>query len=352
VFASGRQSSTSSARSSSSYLSMRSKPLIRISSTLLTLGHSLHWYLAIIYQPALVLLPPPPSPSPPPPKETRQRAHRSETSQSSTIAPELPTANSSLPSPSLGLATQETSSEDAVERDLWQFDASCSLGTLGENSSNTPSTSSAAGDAAMDEQDPPMYASSPVPSMDVDNSIEQYLTASRELSPTVSDYGQPTGSNHSLHDVNMIDIPSSPRQEQNDASGLFDDDDMDIQPALHSTAVSPVNFYGKSKKAQGKQKVPSKPLPSIEVGDEEEEVPIFSSADAPLFVVFSNNCLLLLNILQNIYLYDGLSRWKASSCYQEAPEVSPLGSSRQRQSNEDKRSARKTSHCMILNSKL
>jgi hypothetical protein len=303
---------------------------------LLTLDYSLHWYLAIIYQPKFTLLSPPPSPSPPPPKETRQRAHHAETSDLPAMPPELPMANADLPpppSPEEVLIAQETSSECAVERELQQFESSCSLDAHSENSSNTTSTPSAMGDAAMDDQDPTEPLFSPLPEMDIDKDIDRHLMASREPSLTVSDYAQQARStNPSTHDVNMVDLSSSSTyQEDNHASKLFDDE-IDIEHASHSTAVAPVNFYGTSRKAKGKQKAVPQPQPSIDLGDEdEEEVAISSLPQTPLFVVPLYRTIFVSYRItfQNIYLYDGFSRWKASCSNQKTPEISPLGSSRQ-----------------------
>jgi hypothetical protein len=119
----------------------------------------------------------------------------------------------------------------------------------------------------MDNQDPP-DPFSPLPEMEVDYDI-QHRMASRALSPTVSDYTRELGSsNHSTRDVNMIEISSSSsRQEENDISSLFGDDD-DVEHASRSTAVAPTTFYG-SKKAKGKQKAMPQPesLP-MEVDDD------------------------------------------------------------------------------------
>lgn len=191
--------------------------------------------------------------------------------------------DTNLPSPPLPddlFAAQETSSEVAVERDLQQFETSCSIVSASENSSHTTSTPSAAGDTTMDEQDPLEYPSSPLSVMDVDNH-NQHMAASREPSLTVSNYAQRAGSiNVSTPDVDMIDIsPSSSQEEVNHTLKLFD---KDIEHASHYTAVAPENFYTTSK-AKGKQGEIPQPQPSIEVGDDDEEGVELSSK--PLFVV-------------------------------------------------------------------
>ena len=225
-------------------------------------------------------MPPSPPPSPPPPKETRHRAHLAEMREASAIAPE---ANIGLPLPGEVLE-QETSSEGVVERDLCQFETSCSLTTPSENSSTTMYALSAVGDTTTDEQDPPEDPS--FTEMDVDNNI-QHRVASRKRYLPVSDYRQASSSNSSAHDVNMIDISSPSWQpEEKHPSRLFDDD-QDVEHASHSIAVAPSHFYEGSKKAKGKQKVIPQPQSyPIEVEDDDrEEVAISSSPSTPRFAV-------------------------------------------------------------------
>jgi hypothetical protein len=166
-----------------------------------------------------------------------------------------------------GPLSPEISSEDAVER-LCQFEASCSITTHSEHSSATYAASDAE-DAVMEGQDPSEHPSSPSPRMEVDYEIQHRMT-SRSQSPTVSDYTRELGSaNRSTQDVNMIEISSSSsRQEVNDTSSLFGDND-DVEHTSRSTAVAPTLFYG-SAKAKGKQKaIPQfEPLPmEVEDGD-------------------------------------------------------------------------------------
>lgn len=240
---------------------------------------SLHWYLAIIYQPEFILRPPPPSPPPLPPKETRQRTHHGDTAEQSTAISETSTANTGLfSSPSLEelLVVQETSSEAAVDRDLQQFETSCSLTATSENSL-TVSAPSVAGDDAP-ECPPSLFA------MDIEDNTIQHPMATRDPSPTVSDYAhQASSDRHSVHDINMIDISSlSSQDEQSNASHLFNND-IDVE---NSGAIAPVNFYGKSKKAKGKERAIPEPQPSIEMENEdEEEVAVASSPESPLFAV-------------------------------------------------------------------
>lgn len=253
------------------------------------INENLHWYLAIVYQPELILLRPLPSPPPPPLKETRLRAHHAEASERSAIRSKPSMTDTNLPSPPLPddlFAAQETSSEVAVERDLQQFETSCSIVSASENSSHTTSTPSAAGDTTMDEQDPLEYPSSPLSVMDVDNH-NQHMAASREPSLTVSNYAQRAGSiNVSTPDVDMIDIsPSSSQEEVNHTLKLFD---KDIEHASHYTAVAPENFYTTSK-AKGKQGEIPQPQPSIEVGDDDEEGVELSSK--PLTYIFTMDSL-------------------------------------------------------------
>ena len=232
-------------------------------------------------------------------------------SDSPAISPKLPMANTDIPPPPLleeALVGQETSSECAVERDLQQFEASCSITAHSGSPSSTASSPSAAGDVIMDDQDLLGRPPSPLPEMDIDNDT-QHPMASRELSSTVTDYEQ------QAPDINMIDLSSTSSQhEENFASKLFDND-VDIEHASHSTAVHPVHFYGKSSKAKGKQKAMPQSRPSVEPGDDgEDEVEISSSYETHLFVVLLYQPSSAFNhiTLQNAYFYYGFSRWKTS----------------------------------------
>ncbi|RDB17956.1 hypothetical protein Hypma_000947 [Hypsizygus marmoreus] len=280
------------------------------------INENLHWYLAIIYHPEHVLLPPPP---PMPSPSTRGRRSIIDATQPtpkpsskplstaskppSTVAnlpltiPKLSDEPSSIP-PSVTSKTPSTISqppsvpttressltleyparsddevEDILKGETGLNSISCSVTVDIEGSPTATSTPTVV------EQDGPeqlandvmVISSSPLTEMEIDDHCPP-PAFHRGLSKTVSDYeGEGSAGRKDKHgaDVEMGDISSTSTSP--DVHELFDDG-IEVEHASDSKGVAPKNFYGQlSQKAQGKQKMTSEPAEPIAMVVEEEE---------------------------------------------------------------------------------
>lgn len=148
---------------------------------------------------------------------------------------------------------EEASSDSMIDKNLLNFNASCSITVTSERSRS-----------ATAEDVPENMPSSPLTNIDSDKPQDEIL---RDISPTVSDYepgGAPTT------DVEMYDAGSSSTGAA-EVEQLFAND-IDVDHASTPSAVKPINFYSKlSKKAQGKQKEAQSNAASMAAREEEEE---------------------------------------------------------------------------------
>ncbi|KAF8073873.1 hypothetical protein FPV67DRAFT_772567 [Lyophyllum atratum] len=250
---------------------------------IIPINENFHWYLVIIYQPEHILIPPPILASP----ATRGRKNAfnapepsakpaSVASNAPSTAPRPSTTKPPLtikpPSsgkpPSSAPSSKQPSTppdvvelspsseaevEEAVTKDLLNFEVSCSITVTTE--STAPSRAS-----SVMEEDPPkgkqdnmaIIPDSPLTDMEIEEAPS--AGPSRELSMTVSDYVQSAARVvPPVPDVDMEDVPSASTSQRGPDS-LFDGDG-DVEDASLSAIIPPVNFYGKpSRKAQGKQR--------------------------------------------------------------------------------------------------
>jgi hypothetical protein len=147
-------------------------------------------------------------------------------------------------------SNEESVSEGMVEKNLLNFDASCSITVTSDKSGS------------------PTIPSSPLTDMDVDS--DKLQEGSRGESPTVSECRSGEGSNV---EVEMEDAESSSTGAV-EVEQLFADD-ADVAHASGTSPVKPIKFYASlSEKAQGKQKearVSEAPYLASRQEDEEEE---------------------------------------------------------------------------------
>ncbi|KAG5654258.1 hypothetical protein H0H81_005501 [Sphagnurus paluster] len=255
---------------------------------IIPINEHLHWYLAIIYQPEYILIPPPVVASP----ATRGRKSIPiSNNQVASVKPISATAglpsyapfNEALPPLAKPSSSDPPSVQESALRDASMSESEAEevfqvlggrgdgrLGDFNVSSSTTPLS---------EDSDPPSFmrpvsrelpqdASSPLTDMDTEdhggmtnqraysyfdtNSPAEASTSLRAMSPTVSDYERSKVETQSPIDIDMDDATVASRSHQGDTWSLFDGEDN--EPSI-SASVEPQSFYGNiSDKARGKQK--------------------------------------------------------------------------------------------------
>ncbi|KAG5646528.1 hypothetical protein DXG03_003295 [Asterophora parasitica] len=307
------------------------------------INENLHWYLAIIYHPEYILTAPPISASPAtrgrksvisaplpvserrslvsmrplsttsnppskPPSTTDQRLSREKPPSAKSTSSPKPHSHSAGPLieqssvfpeemenaiSSSSLDEAEVEAEMTQGMDLLSFNPGvCATITSLDSASPSRATS------VMDQDTPHSNQTEDtiVPesllsdlSMDVEEDSQP-----QKRSPSVSDFDKSVvHSRPEIHDVDMDDLPSA-SSSRLDVHSQFDDE-KDAKHHSTPTSVAPTNFYGKSQKAQGKQKaIPNQAVLHkddypvyIDEAEPEEDPIVFSTASETTTYIFT-----------------------------------------------------------------
>lgn len=257
VFVSGPQNLICFRRNTSSCQSMKSLWLNFRNSNPNSCA-SLHWYLAIIYEPEHVLRPP---------ASQRQTRSHSAPKPLSKAVETIPTRSNS-PIVDCDGQRGQTISENEVEEGLHDFQSSCSITATSRDSSTTTTTPREQSTTATIQGATCETPSSDLIDVEMDNPLVEEVTDSMDHTPYSS-----KARSHSPMKEDDSRQPTSDReveivQDAPGSNGIFNYPPRDIWE--HSAGIPPSKFYGSLKNAKDKQKEID--LSPMEIHDDAEEL--------------------------------------------------------------------------------
>lgn len=227
---------------------------------------SLHWYLAIIYEPEHVLQPPA--------AQRHTRSHSGPKPLGKTVET-IPTRSDSPIADRDGQRGQ-TMSETEVEDGLNDFQSSCSITVTSEDSSTTTTTPREQSTTATNQGANCDTPSSDLTDIEMDNPLVEEVTDSLKYTPNSSKSRSPSPMKEDDSRQPTSDREVEIVQDAPGVNGVFNFPPRDVSE--YFAGIPPSTFYASSKNVKDKQKEID--LSPMEILDDAEEL-CESSAGQP-----------------------------------------------------------------------